>query len=211
MGTMIDQLLELSRVSRAEVRREYFDLSELARGLAAELKRAEPERRVEFVIADGITAHGDSALVQIVLGNRLSNAWKFTSSHAQARIEVGTTEAGRCAAYFVRDDGAGFDMAHYNEKRGEQLHPKAGRLQRVLERYRRHRPLLGRSQRSPGREHDGPGAYRRGECRSLTSPARPTLAKAVSACGTTAKARSGGPSRFRSDSPPGRMHRDVAR
>ena len=78
MGTMIDDLLQLSRVSRAELHRDRIDLSELAGQIAAELRAAEPDRRVEFAITDGLTATGDRELVRIALENLLGNAWKFT-------------------------------------------------------------------------------------------------------------------------------------
>ncbi len=112
MGTMIDELLELSRVSRAQLRHQAVDLSTLARRIAEEMVEADPGRRVELVVTDGITAQGDPELLRIVLENLLSNAWKFTSTRAEARVEVGQTEHAGHAAYFVRDNGVGFDMAH---------------------------------------------------------------------------------------------------
>ena len=112
MGTMIDELLALSRVSRAELRREQIDLSELARQIADGLQTAEPERRVEFAIADGLTAEGDRELVRIVLENLLGNAWKFTSTRERARIEIAGGEHDGRSEFVVSDDGVGFDMEH---------------------------------------------------------------------------------------------------
>jgi PAS domain S-box-containing protein len=124
MGTMIDELLRLSRVSRAELHRDRIDLSDLARQIAAELQTAEPERRVEFAIADRLTATGDWELVRIVLENLLGNAWKFTSTREQARIEIGSSEHDGRTEFFVRDDGVGFDNDHAGQlfKPFQRLH-----------------------------------------------------------------------------------------
>lgn len=112
MAQLIDDLLNLSRVSRAELRFEEVNLSALAEGIVAELRNAEPERQVEFVVAQDVTAYGDPHLLEVVLENLLRNAWKFTSKHASARIEFGVTEGDGDSAYFVRDNGAGFDMSY---------------------------------------------------------------------------------------------------
>jgi len=112
MGTMIDDLLQLSRVSRAELHRDRVDLSELAAQIAVELQAAEPDRRVEFAIADGLTAIGDPDLVRIALENLLGNAWKFTSTRERARIEFTSRECGDRREFVVRDNGVGFDMQH---------------------------------------------------------------------------------------------------
>jgi signal transduction histidine kinase len=124
MGTMIDQLLRLSRLAQSDLHPEHVDLSAMARGIAAELRNAEPDRRVEFVIADGITAWGDPHLLQTVLENLLANAWKFTSTRQHARIELGMTRHADRPAYFVRDDGVGFDMAQADRLFGsfQRLH-----------------------------------------------------------------------------------------
>ncbi|HEU4410470.1 MAG TPA: AAA family ATPase [Polyangiaceae bacterium] len=116
MGSLIEDMLGLSRVARAELRRGRVDLSELARGVVAELRRADPEREVEVVVADGASAEGDANLLKIALENLLSNAWKYTSKRARATIEFGAEARpdGR-TAYFVRDDGAGFDAARAEE------------------------------------------------------------------------------------------------
>ena len=112
MGTMIDELLRLAHVSRVELRHEQVDVTGLARGFASELRIAEPQRNVEFVIPENLTGSGDPDLLRIVLENLLSNAWKFTSTHERATIEVGTREHDGDTAFFVRDDGVGFDMAY---------------------------------------------------------------------------------------------------
>jgi len=124
MGTMIDQLLLLSRVSRAELHREQIDLSELARQIAAELQTAEPERWVEFAIADQLTAEGDRELVRTVLENLLGNAWKFTSTREHARIEIAGGEHADRTQFVVRDDGVGFDNEHADQlfKAFQRLH-----------------------------------------------------------------------------------------
>ena len=112
MYTLIDALLLLSRVTREEMGRDVIDLSVIAGSVAHELQRAQPERRVEFVIAPGITAIGDGSLVRVALENLLGNAWKFTSKQPAARIEFGAAEHDGATAYFVRDNGAGFDMKY---------------------------------------------------------------------------------------------------
>ena len=125
MAQLIDDMLDLSRITRAEMRREEIDLSALARSLPAELQRAEPEREVEFVIADGLTANGDAHLMRIALENLFRNAWKFTGKHQKAKIEFAITQNNGKSAYYVRDDGAGFDMAYVNKLFGafQRLHP----------------------------------------------------------------------------------------
>jgi PAS domain S-box-containing protein len=114
MGSLIDDLLNLSRLSRAPIQHQKVDLGEIATQIAAELKQSQPERNVSFIIADGLVAEGDAELLRVVLDNLLRNAWKYSSKHPTATIEVGSiNNDGKCV-YFVRDDGAGFDMAHSN-------------------------------------------------------------------------------------------------
>jgi signal transduction histidine kinase len=124
MSVLIDDMLNLSRVTRSEMRKEQVDLSSLARAVVNELKEEEPNRKVEAVIADGLTAEGDSQLLQVVMQNLLSNAWKYTSAHPCARIEFGRHQNGGRPSYFVRDDGAGFDPAYANRLFGafQRLH-----------------------------------------------------------------------------------------
>jgi len=109
MALLIDDILKLSRITRSELTFETVNLSDLAGSIAAELQRDEPERTVEFVITKGLTTRGDARLLKVVLDNLLGNAWKFTSSHAEAHIEFGSSLIDGNTAYFIRDDGAGFD------------------------------------------------------------------------------------------------------
>ncbi|MCI0340337.1 MAG: ATP-binding protein [Planctomycetales bacterium] len=112
MALLIDRLLELSRVGRAEVARVEVDLSAIARGVLDELRAADPRRVVEAVVRDGVAARGDPVLLKLVLRNLLGNAWKFTGKKATARIEFGVEDAAGERVFFVRDNGAGFDMAY---------------------------------------------------------------------------------------------------
>jgi len=112
MGQLIDDLLNLSRLSRRELIRREVDLSALARQIAAELQARDPERLAEFTIAEGMTCEGDAHLLRVALGNLMGNAWKFTGGRSPAQIEVGTAEQDGERVYFVRDNGVGFDMAY---------------------------------------------------------------------------------------------------
>jgi PAS domain S-box-containing protein len=111
MGLLIDDLLELSRVSREEMEHETVDLTSVAHAIAARLREAHAGRRIEFIIGPDLTTAGDVGLLEIVLTNLLANAVKFTGQRAQARIEFGRTESNGQRAFYVRDDGVGFDMA----------------------------------------------------------------------------------------------------
>lgn len=112
MGGLIDDLIELSRISRADLRRERVDLSALAREIADALKASAPEREVEFNIADRVEAQCDAHLLRIALDNLLNNAWKYSVDRSPARIEFGQKHVDGDTAYYVRDNGAGFDMAY---------------------------------------------------------------------------------------------------
>jgi light-regulated signal transduction histidine kinase (bacteriophytochrome) len=112
MARLIDDMLKLSRVTRSSMRHKTVNLSELAQTIATELQQGQPERQVEFVIAKGLTVNGDERLLEVVLENLLENAWKFTGKHVRARIEFGCSETNGKRAYFVCDDGVGFDMAY---------------------------------------------------------------------------------------------------
>jgi hypothetical protein len=112
MADLIDDLLKLSRVGRSEMSHEQVDLSALAREVADELRRTQPDRRVDFVIADGLVARGDGRLLRVVFENLLGNAWKFTSRRPDVRIEFSRVPCEDRQAYVVRDNGAGFDMAY---------------------------------------------------------------------------------------------------
>jgi PAS domain S-box-containing protein len=115
MAQLIDDLLNLSRVARSDMRREIVNLSVMAQEIASELQKSEPERRVEFVISEGLVANGDARLLRLVLENLFSNAWKFTGKHPSAKIEFGVETYDGRYAYFVRDDGAGFDMSYIDK------------------------------------------------------------------------------------------------
>jgi light-regulated signal transduction histidine kinase (bacteriophytochrome) len=110
MGELIQELLELSKVSRSEMNREPVDLSEIAQTVGAELQETQPERRVDFIITPRLDADCDAGLIRLVLENLLGNAWKFTGKKPLARIEFGATKHEEENVYFVRDNGAGFDM-----------------------------------------------------------------------------------------------------
>lgn len=112
MSALIDDLLELSRITRAEIHRERVDLSEMARAVAQELSQLDSAREVEWVIAPNLEAEGDPRLLRAVLENLLGNGWKFTSRRPRACIEFGCTQANGQSAFFVRDNGAGFDPAY---------------------------------------------------------------------------------------------------
>ena len=124
MGHLIDDLLNLSRFTRTEMRRETVNLSELAKDLARELKQSDPQRQVDFAIQEGLEVKGDPRLLRVALENLFSNAWKFTSKHPRARIEFGVAQRDGKPTYFVRDDGAGFDMAYQGKLFGafQRLH-----------------------------------------------------------------------------------------
>ncbi|MEW6613752.1 MAG: PAS domain S-box protein [Pseudomonadota bacterium] len=149
MAELIDAMLNLARLSRGELRRERLDLSDKVREIAERLQQTQPERQVDFVIAEGVTAEGDSQLLRVVLENLLDNAWKFTSKHERARIEFGMREEDGRRVYFVRDDGAGFDMAYANKLFGafQRLHNPAefegtgvglATVQRIIHRHGGH-------------------------------------------------------------------------
>jgi PAS domain S-box-containing protein len=124
MGHLIDDMLKLSRVSRTELRRERVDLSEMARDILAELSRREPGRTVATRVADGIVVEGDPPLLRLALENLLGNAFKFTSKRSDAFIEFGQSGNGGPPALYVRDNGAGFDMAYADKLFGafQRLH-----------------------------------------------------------------------------------------
>jgi signal transduction histidine kinase len=131
MGELIDDLLSLAKVTRADLHRAEVNLSALAREIADTLRERSPDRKATIMIAESIQAEGDSGLLRIALDNLLGNAWKFTSGRSPAEIEVGRRDIDGRPACYVRDNGAGFDMAH------------AGRLFQAFERLHDMREFPG--------------------------------------------------------------------
>jgi signal transduction histidine kinase/CHASE3 domain sensor protein len=124
MGRLIDDLLHLSRVARTEITYEEVDLAGLARSVGEEMRSANPDRTVTLSIPEHLIAHGNERLLRIVLQNLLGNAWKFTRAVSEARVELGTLERDGRSVYFVRDNGAGFDMTYAHKLFGafQRLH-----------------------------------------------------------------------------------------
>ncbi len=124
MAQLIDDLLTLSRVTRSTLVRGRFDISHVARSVHERLTRTAPRTGVEVVVEPGLVADGDARLVELLLDNLLANAWKFSSKREDARIEFGAQETEGGRAYFVRDNGAGFDMRYADKLFGvfQRLH-----------------------------------------------------------------------------------------
>ncbi|HYW38743.1 MAG TPA: PAS domain S-box protein [Terriglobales bacterium] len=124
MGQLIDDMLRLARIARSEIVRDDVDISHLAQEIVAQLRSSEPSRRVAVDIAPNLKVSGDRHLLRAMLENLLGNAWKFTSKRSDARIEVGVTGCGSELAYFVRDNGAGFDVQYADKLFGvfQRLH-----------------------------------------------------------------------------------------
>jgi two-component system NtrC family sensor kinase len=146
MGELIEDMLQLARVSRQDVRRTPVDLSHQASAVLAELQRREPDRQVEVVVKEGMQVDADERLMAIVLENLLGNAWKFTSKQAAARIEMAASTVEGETVYEVRDNGAGFDMTYASRlfRSFQRLHretdyPGTGiglaTVQRVIDRH----------------------------------------------------------------------------
>ncbi len=123
MGQLIDDLLNLSRVARAEIHRQTVDLSEIAHSILADLRQQEPGRQAEMVITPGMMVNADPSLIRLTLQHLFGNAWKFTSTRPVARIEFGVMQQEGKSVYFVRDNGVGFDMAY-----ADKLFQPFGRL-----------------------------------------------------------------------------------
>ncbi len=124
MSALIDDLLNLSRVTRSEMRREKLDLSAVVRSVAEELQQEAPSRKVTFVISEGVAVDADSRLLRLAIENLLGNAWKYTTRHVCARIEFGSNQNNGRRVYFIRDDGAGFDPRYSDRLFGafQRLH-----------------------------------------------------------------------------------------
>ncbi len=124
MGELIDAILKLSRLTRSEMHHEKTDLSTLAGEIASQLQETQPKRKVKFVIDKDLTANGDPQLLRVLLENLLGNAWKFTGKKPEARIEFSMDRNNGKKAYFIRDNGAGFDMAYSHKLFGafQRLH-----------------------------------------------------------------------------------------
>jgi two-component system, sensor histidine kinase and response regulator len=146
MAQLIDDVLYLSRVTRADLREQEVDLSALVGLITERLREAEPEREVEVKVRPGLVVTGDGQLLRIALENLLENAWKFTAKQTGARIEFGQTQIGGEPTYFVRDNGAGFDMTYVDRLFGpfQRLHlatefPGSGiglaTVQRIIHRH----------------------------------------------------------------------------
>jgi two-component system sensor histidine kinase/response regulator len=146
MSQLIDDVLHLSRVTRADLREQEVDLSTLAGLILARLQESEPARKVEVKIRPGVIVTGDGQLLRIALENLFENAWKFTSKQAESRIEFGVTQASGEPTYFIRDNGAGFNMTYVDRLFGpfQRLHaqgdfPGSGiglaTVQRIIHRH----------------------------------------------------------------------------
>jgi len=146
MSQLIDDVLYLARVTRAELREQEVDLSALVTLLLDRMRESEPDREVEFKVRPGVIVLGDGQLIRIAMENLLDNAWKFTSRRPEARIEFGMSQMGGESSYFVRDNGAGFDMTYVDRLFGpfQRLHltsefPGSGiglaTVQRIIHRH----------------------------------------------------------------------------
>lgn len=112
LSTLIDDLLQLSQITRAEMHRGPVDLSSLAQSITQDLAKAEPSRQVTSVIAEGLRATGDERLLRTALASLLGNAWKFSGKIEKPTVEFGSLSVGGEKTYFIRDNGAGFDAAY---------------------------------------------------------------------------------------------------
>jgi len=126
MGFLIDDLLKLSKVTRSELNRDSVDLSKMIRAIAEAQQKSNPGRAVDMTVQEEIIVQGDPYLMQIVLGNMMDNAWKFTGKEAHPQVEFGTTVRDGKTVCFIRDNGVGFDMAYAGKLFGafQRLHTK---------------------------------------------------------------------------------------
>ncbi|KAF0217246.1 MAG: multi-sensor signal transduction histidine [Geobacteraceae bacterium] len=146
MDKLIAALLKFSKVTRQELHREESDLSNMASAVATDLQMRQPGRRVTFTIAEGVKCCGDTVLLRVVMENLLGNAWKYTGKEESASIEFGMTESEEKPVYFVRDNGAGFDMGEAHRLFGafQRLHDRSefegtgiglATVQRIIQRH----------------------------------------------------------------------------
>lgn len=146
MGLLIDDLLNLARVARAELHRQPVNLSSIASSIVDELRNSNPDRRIDFFVQDCMETAGDGRLLRVVLENLLGNAWKYTSKRPSARIQFAKKQLNGVEAYFVADDGAGFDPAYagrlfgaFQRLHGVQEFPGTGvglaTVQRIIHRH----------------------------------------------------------------------------
>jgi light-regulated signal transduction histidine kinase (bacteriophytochrome) len=147
MSLLINDLLNLSRVSRSALRIEPVNLTGLARGLERDLRRRDPARKIDIHIADGLSVRGDKRLLTIACTNLIENAWKYTARQPEARVVFGQEHQHGEEVFFVRDNGAGFDMAYAGKLFGpfQRLHDESefdgtgiglATVQRVISRHR---------------------------------------------------------------------------
>ena len=124
MGLLIDDLLQLSRVTRAQMRRDPVDLTSLAQRIAGKVRESYDGRSIDFVVAPGLRVEGDAGLLEVTLTNLFDNAAKFTSLRPAARIEFGRLDGDAEAVFYVRDNGVGFDLAYADKLFGafQRLH-----------------------------------------------------------------------------------------
>ena len=114
MGYLIDDILHLSRVSKLNINKQNLDLSDMAQKIIHELQQNHPDRQVDIHIDNGLHCYGDRQLINIVLTNLLSNAWKYSAKKDQASIEFGLYDKTN-KVFFIRDNGAGFDMQYMDK------------------------------------------------------------------------------------------------
>ncbi len=112
MAQLIEAMQSMARLTSGELKEQVVNLSAVAQVAAYELKKKEPDRQVEFIIAEGVKAKGDTDMLRLVIENLLDNAWKFTGKRQAAKIEFGVAEIAGERAFYVRDDGAGFSMEY---------------------------------------------------------------------------------------------------
>lgn len=127
MADLIDDLLNLSRITISAIQKTDIDLSEIARTVIKQLQESDTKRKLKVEIPDGLDAHGDPRLMHAAMENLLGNAWKFTANNPNAEIELGSLDKKREKIYFVRDNGAGFNMEYADKLFGafQRLHQES--------------------------------------------------------------------------------------